>query len=69
MDEIMGRTLVVSVLVYNTARLFTHPSSLLETVHTAFSVRILYYLTVIAFGNMEKLVLTDWFVRFFALMF
>ena len=69
MDEIMGRTPVVSVLVYNTARLFTHPSSLLETVHTVFSVRLLYYLTVIAFGNMEKLALTDWFVRFFALMF
>ena len=65
----MGRTPVVSVLIYNTAQLFTNPSSLLETVHTAFSVRLLYYLTVIAFGNMEKLALTDWFVRFLALMF
>ena len=65
----MGRTPVVSVLIYNTAQLFTNPSSLLETVHTVFSVRLLYYLAVIAFGNMEKLALTDWFVRFLALMF
>ena len=69
MDESMGRALMVSDPRYSTARLLTHLFSLLETAHTAFSVRLVYYLTVVAFGNMEKLALPDWFATILGLVF
>lgn len=38
--------------------------SLLETLHTGFSMRLLYFTTVLSFGRLDMVGLVDWFVTY-----
>ena len=62
MDEISRRSCLVRLTFFLTARSHIHAPlfRVLETMHTGFVLRILYYIVIISFGDGEKLAKIDW---------
>lgn len=63
MDKVPGLCCVVSTTAYLVSDFYLCViSRLLETLHSAFAMRLLYYFVILSFGSKEMVNEIDWYV-------